>query len=93
VTIIDISASGAQISGSKPAPTRPDVQIKVNGLALFGTIAWRKNNSFGIKFDQLLNELEPSEIHCAIQEAKFELSAFDREAALQELVNKPPKAN
>ncbi|WP_296722783.1 PilZ domain-containing protein [Erythrobacter sp.] len=83
VTVVDFSATGARVIGSSPPPSRQDVWLNVNGLALFGTIVWRKDNSFGVRFEPSMNECDPSELSEAIQKAEFYAGAFDREAVLQ----------
>lgn len=87
VTVVDVSESGARLIGSPPRPSRRDVQLRVNGLTMFGTVAWRKEDSFGLEFDQSLNEYGSNEIHRAVREAGAASPEFDREAVLQELQN------
>ena len=89
VTIIDISAGGARLLGSNTPPSRQDVRLNVNGLSVFGAIIWRKDNFFGLRFDDTLNEHGSDEIYQAIKDAEVERSAFDRETVLQKLANKP----
>lgn len=90
VTIVNISASGARLIASDHPPSRQDVQLKVNGLSLFGRIAWRRDKIFGVRFDEALHEYSPAEIHDAVEEASTQNSEFDRDAALRELMNKLP---
>jgi len=93
VTIVDISASGARLKSSNYPPSRQDVQLNVNGLAVFGSIVWRRDNLFGLRFDQALNEYSPEEIQEAVKTAEAERDPFDREAALQSLLNQPTKSD
>ena len=90
VTIVNISASGARLIASDHPPSRQDVQLKVNGLSLFGRIAWRREKAFGVRFDETLHDYSPAEIHEAVEEASAHNSEFDREAVLRDLMNKPP---
>lgn len=93
VTIVDFSATGARLVGSSPPPSRRDVWLSVNGLALFGTIAWRKDNYFGFKFDDSVNELDPAKIQQAFREAEIHGGQFDRDAVLRQLANKPSSSS
>ena len=90
VTIVNISASGARLIASHHPPSRQDVQLKVNGLSLFGRIAWRREKAFGVRFDEALHNYSPAEIHEAVEEASAHNNEFDREAVLRELMNKAP---
>jgi hypothetical protein len=89
VTILDISAGGARLLSSSTPTSRRDVQLSVNGLSVFGAIVWRKENCFGLRFDDALNEYGPDEIQQAVKDAEVKTSAFDREAVLQKLANQP----
>lgn len=86
VTLVDFSATGARVIGSSPPPSRQDVWLNVNGLALFGTIIWRKDYSFGVRFEHTMNDCRLSEINKAIQQAETYAGNFDREAVLQEIL-------
>jgi hypothetical protein len=89
VTIVDISQYGARISGTMPSVARRELRIKVNGIDLFGTVAWRKDNSLGIKFEEILSDHNSSEICQAVRAAEAYSRQFDREASLQALANRP----
>ena len=93
VTISDISATGARVVSSRMPPTRQDVQLYVNGLWLFGTIAWRREKAFGVKFEDGLHDYSPGEIHEAVEQATEQNTEFDREAVLSELMNQEPSDN
>jgi len=90
VTVVDYSATGVRLTSSSPPPSRRDVCLNINGLAIFGTIAWRRDNCFGIKFEESLNDFEPAELEAALEEAQVYGREFDREAVLKELANKEP---
>jgi hypothetical protein len=90
VTVVDFSATGARLISSSTPPSRRDVCLNVNGLTIFGTIAWRRGNSFGLKFEESLNEIDPSEFQRALDEAQFFDRNFDRESVLKDLANKEP---
>jgi len=89
VTIVDISAGGARLLSSNTPPARQDVQLNVNGLSVFGAIVWRKDNSFGLRFEDSLNDHGSDEIQQAVKDAEAERSAFDRESVLEKLANQP----
>jgi PilZ domain len=88
VTISDISATGARLVSFGSPPHRQDVRLYVNGLWLFGRIAWRRERAFGVKFEQGIDVYSPAEIHKAVEEASANNGGFDREAILSELMNK-----
>lgn len=88
VTISDVSASGARVVSRCAPPSRQDVRLYVNGLWLFGRIAWRREKAFGIKFDEGLNDHSPTELQNAVAQASASNYQFDREAVLSELTNK-----
>lgn len=90
VTISDISATGARVVSSGPPPSRQDVRLYVNGIWLFGRIAWRREKAFGVKFDDGINDYCPDELHKAVAEASMHGNEFDREAILSDLANKEP---
>lgn len=93
VTISDISATGARVVSSGPPPSRQDVRLYVNGIWLFGRIAWRRERAFGVKFDDGFNNYCPDELQKAVAEASVHGNEFDREAILSNLVNKEPSSN
>ena len=89
VTIVDISAGGARLRSANSPPSRQDVQLNVNGLSVFGSVVWRKDNHFGLRFEYALNEHGSDEIQQAVKDAEVERSPFDRESVLQKLANQP----
>lgn len=88
VTISDVSATGVRVVSRYTPPSRQDVRLYVNGLWLFGRIAWRRGSAFGIKFDEALNSHSPAELEKAVNEASPHTPQFDREAALADLANR-----
>lgn len=88
--ISDISATGARVVSSDSPPSRQDVRLYVNGLWLFGRIAWRREKAFGVKFEESLNDFSPADLHKAVQEASAHNDDFYRESVLSELMNKQP---
>lgn len=90
VTIIDISQYGARISGTMPSVARRELRIRVNEIDLFGTVAWRKDNSLGIKFEEILSDHNSTDICKVVVSAEAYSRQFDREASLQALANGPP---
>lgn len=88
VTVVNYSPTGVGLTGSSPPPLRRDVCLNINGLAIFGAIAWRRGNSFGLKFEEGLNEFDPADLQKALEEARLFDREFDREAVLKELANK-----
>lgn len=93
VTIVDISQYGARIIGAMPSVGRRELRIRVNGIDLFGIVAWRKDDSFGIKFEEILSDHNSSEICQAVLAAEAYSGQFDREASLQSLANRPGGAS
>lgn len=93
VMISDISATGARLVAFGAPPSRQDVQLFVNGLRLFGRIAWRREKAFGVHFDEELHDYSPAEIHQAVEEACAQNYDFDREATLSALLNKEPSSD
>lgn len=93
VTIVNISATGARLVASGAPPSRQDVKLYVNGLWLFGRIAWRREKAFGVMFEDELHEYSPAEIHTAVEEASAQNAEFYREAVLNALMNEDPNGN
>lgn len=89
VTIVDISQYGARISGVMPSVARRELRIRVNEIDLFGTVAWRKDNSLGIKFEEVLSDHNSTDICRAVVSAEAYSRQFDREASLHALANSP----
>lgn len=92
VIVEDYSATGARLTGTSSPPSRRDVCLNINGLVIFGTIAWRRGNSFGLKFDQSLNYFDSTDLQNALEEARIFGREFDRESILKEMANKQPDA-
>ena len=92
-TIVNISATGARLIAEDRPPPRQDVLLVVNGIDLFGKIVWRRNNAFGIKFEDDLHDYSPDEILQAVKEASIPIYEFDRDVILANLVNQEPSAN
>jgi hypothetical protein len=93
VTIVDISKYGARIIGAMPYGVRRELRMRVNEIDLFGIVAWRKDNSLGIKFEEILSNHNSSEIYHAVLAAEIYSREFDREACLQALANRPDGAS
>lgn len=56
----DLSASGIGVAGVIPRDPGDDVEVEIEGHALvLGTIAWRRQNSFGISLPPLSLDLYP----------------------------------
>lgn len=89
-TIVNISASGARLVASDCPPSRQDVQIVVNGVRLFGRIAWRRDKAFGVKFDDGIQDYTAAQILRAVEEASVPVYEFDRDAILAGLANQQP---
>lgn len=90
VTVEDYSETGARLSGTSPPPARRDLFLNINGLVIFGTIVWRRENSFGFKFDQNLNDFDSADLQNALDDARIFAREFDRETVLKEMANKQP---
>ena len=88
VMIVDISATGARLIALGAPPCRQDVKIYVNGLWLFGRIAWRRGKAFGVTFEHGLHEHSAAEILAAVEESSEQNVEFDRESVLVSLMNK-----
>ncbi len=93
VIISDISETGARVVSFGPPPARQYVRLYVNGIWLFGRIAWRREKAFGIQFEEGLCDYSPAELQKAVAEASANSSRFDREAILSELMNKAPSSD
>jgi hypothetical protein len=50
---------------------------------------WRRDNSFGFKFDKSLNDFNSTDLQEALDEARISGREFNRETVLEELANKP----
>ena len=80
--LVDISEGGAQLTGCLPPQRGRDVQIRIAGHTLFGGIAWRKDETFGVKFEEALGHHELAMIDTAIMQAKCEERATGCEVTL-----------
>lgn len=87
-TIVSISASGARLIVSDRPPPRQDVQIIVNGLYLFARIVWRRDNAFGVMFENGNNGYSPAEIYRAVEDASEPIYELDRDIILSSLLNR-----
>ena len=93
VTIADFSSSGARLLTSGLPPSRRDVFLDVNGLRLYGTIIWRRDNSFGLRFEETLPDCNLDELRNALEEASLYGGHFDRDTVLAVLANKVPEGD
>ena len=89
-TIVNISSSGARLIAQDRPPPRQDVQVIVNGLYLFGRIAWRRDKAFGVRFDEGSHGYTPDQIYQAVEEANVPNYEFDRDVILSSLINRDP---
>lgn len=80
--LVDISAGGAQLSDCAPPQRGRDIQVRIAGHTLFGGVVWRKDESFGVKFEEALGEVEQASINAAIEQAKREQIAASCEVTV-----------
>ncbi|MDC8755936.1 PilZ domain-containing protein [Erythrobacter sp. sf7] len=66
--MIDISSSGAGLAGCVPPQRGRDVQLRVGGYTLFGQVVWRRDETFGVKFEEALTDDEWTIVDAAIRE-------------------------
>ena len=56
VTLVDLSTGGAGLTGPTPPQKGRDVQLRIGDHTLFGEVAWRNDEAFGLRFDEALDE-------------------------------------
>jgi hypothetical protein len=58
IAVVDVSCTGAHLSGCDLPERGEVVELKIEELRLFGTVAWRERNECGIGFDSSLMPFE-----------------------------------
>ena len=86
--MIDISASGAGLSGCVPPQRGRDVEVLIGGHALFGQVVWRRDEAFGVKFEVPLTHDELAAIDAAIRQVTEQERIATCEIAILGSVNK-----
>lgn len=54
--LIDVSPSGAQVSGRDLPKVGKFVRLRLKDFAVFATVAWREEDKCGLHFDETLSE-------------------------------------
>lgn len=93
MTIVDISQFGACIRGTMPSVRRRELRIRVNEIDLFGSVAWRKDDRLGIRFQEIFSDHNSADICRVVVSAEAYGRQFDREASLNALANRPDRSS
>lgn len=86
-TVTDISQEGARFEGSIPPLARRDVRVRLAGRTVFGSVAWRSEKAFGVRFEDPLTQDDKTAIDLAAQNEQAERCGLERDTSLQELAN------
>lgn len=57
MTLLDVSATGARLSGSDLPEVGRNLLLRVEGVEAFGTVMWVRGDSCGVVFDRTLTPL------------------------------------
>lgn len=52
--LVDVSATGARLRGPNILRSDEELFLTVDGIVIFGTVAWAKNDECGVAFDSQL---------------------------------------
>lgn len=70
VVLVDVSATGAKISGSNLPAVGDFVRLSIGNSVAFGAVAWREGEECGLAFDHRLTDAEVSEFRQVAAEAQ-----------------------
>lgn len=82
VTLLDVSRTGARISGTGLPHVGREIILKCGPIDTFGTIAWTASGRCGVHFDEPLSlrDLVTLRVEAA-KEASSEMTSEERQAA------------
>lgn len=87
-TLVDLSTSGAGLLSPAPPRRGRDIELRINGRTLFGDVAWTRDNAFGLRFAEALDERSWRDVVRAVAEAEAEQrstsAAAHRDTALED---------
>lgn len=76
VTLVDVSAIGAHLSGTQLPQVGHFVQLKIGNAIAYGTVIWQRDEGCGVRFDApLAEEMIASFRETANQAAELGLDA------------------
>lgn len=68
--VVDVSATGAKLRGTNLPKSAEDLFLTVEGIVVFGTVAWEENDERGVAFDAPLAPRDEALLKRKVDEAR-----------------------
>jgi hypothetical protein len=87
VTLLEVSVTGARLSGSRLPSHGKDVMLACAGIEMFGTVVWQDGEQCGIKFDEPLSLRELIALRSASEESQRASMTLEERLAAADWLN------
>jgi hypothetical protein len=84
VTLVDLSATGARLSGRGLPPKGEAMWVKVDNVRRFGVVAWSTPNECGVEFDAQILPYEVARLKSEAKIATLTSGGIDLKQAMQD---------
>ena len=68
--LVDVSATGARLLGPDLPQPAEELFLTVEGVVVFGTVAWEKDDERGVAFDEPLKAIDEARLRQRVDQAK-----------------------
>ena len=86
-TLLNLSAAGAQLTGSGLPGLGKDVLVTCGPIELFGTVVWAARDRCGIQFDEPISPKQVAELRRTAAEADHSTVNDDERRAAEDWLN------
>ena len=87
VTLLEVSVTGARLSGSRLPAHGKDVMFSCGGIEMFGTVVWEDGEQCGIKFDEPLSLRQLVMLRAASEESRHSSQSLEERLAAADWMN------
>jgi hypothetical protein len=68
--LVDVSATGARLLGPDLPQPAEELFLTVEGVVVFGTVAWERDDERGVAFDEPLKAIDEARLRQRVAQAK-----------------------
>jgi PilZ domain len=68
--VVDVSATGARLQGANLPKSTEELFLTVDGVVVFGTVAWERDDERGVAFNAPLKDIDESRLRKKVAQAQ-----------------------
>jgi hypothetical protein len=68
--VVDVSATGVRLQGANLPESTEELFLTVDGVVVFGTVAWEQDDERGVAFDAPLKAIDETGLRQKVAQAK-----------------------